>query len=271
MITINIDDLGKCSPRELRALSAMIETMERCDNAAKKIESFVQKYEKEDASNIKFGPIKTEDLPTTGFPLPELTELPNAAPSIAVAEVPQTAPEGNAGTSIEPTAPLPHVAFAQPEAVPPVPAPAVSNPAPGVELDAAGVAWDAELHTRTKSKRTDGTWKMKRGSDEKMHEELTTVATILAPTETTSGAVPPPYNAFMPPLPPAVVVPPPPPTAMTFQQFMHAATEHVAAQRLNQAQLVAIARSLGLENILLLAARPDLIDAAYAEVRKVTG
>lgn len=99
-----------------------------------------------------------------------------------------------------------------------------------LEYDKAGMPWDARIHQKGKSKKRDGTWKLKKGIDQGIVEAVVrelaanrAPAAVPATPAPAAGAVPPP-PAFVPPaapvaspvpLPPAassaVPVPPPPP------------------------------------------------------------
>lgn len=62
----------------------------------------------------------------------------------------------------------PHIQLA-PEPAAEVPAPA---PAGDVELDSSGLPWDERIHSAGKSKIGNGTWKLKRGVDKALVEQV---------------------------------------------------------------------------------------------------
>lgn len=55
----------------------------------------------------------------------------------------------------------------------------VANVVPG-ELDAAGIPWDARIHASTKTKKTDLTWKARRGVDQAVIENVTAELVAIA-------------------------------------------------------------------------------------------
>lgn len=124
------------------------------------------------------------------------------APSIAVAAPLQTAQEATGATSSTASAsvheiPAPPPANTAATVAPP--APPTQTHAPGVELDSAGLPWDARIHSESKSKIADGTWRQKRGVDK----------TLLADVEAELKrvmAIPAAHDSFAPPPPPAAPV-----------------------------------------------------------------
>lgn len=84
-------------------------------------------------------------------------------------------------------------------AVPPAPAaPALTNPAPNGEVDAKGVQWDERIHSSSKAKISDGTWKLKRGVDKAFVSAVLAEQGVSAPT---APPVPQPIAAQVPPAP----------------------------------------------------------------------
>lgn len=116
------------------------------------------------------------------------------------------------------------------DSLPPVPAP-VAAPVPApiaapgtvTELDSSGMPWDARIHSSSKAKKGDGTWKVRRGLDDKEYEAvraelITSMGKVPEPvihfgsTQPVVGHVPPPPGA------PVVGHVPPPPTQVPLQQ-----------------------------------------------------
>jgi hypothetical protein len=133
-----------------------------------------------------------------------------AAPSIAAAVTSQTAPEETPGT-LDPA-----IAFGRPAASAPpaatTAAPPTANPAPAAEpaapvirakvpeLDADGLPWDERIHSASRNKNQDGTWRIKRGISDQLKATVTAElkAAMAAP-----GIPLPPTTPTVPPAPPA--------------------------------------------------------------------
>lgn len=146
-------------------------------------------------------------------------------------------------------------------------------PASNVELDDEGLPWDVRIHSSSKAKIKDGTWKLKRGLDaayvEEIKAELKQVMNIPAPAATTP---PPPQpqdtNAFSVGTVNKLIeagnggtaIAPPPPAAepakiTTFAQLARAITE----KKIDNATVSAVLNAYGIGSMPLLAPRPDLI------------
>lgn len=136
------------------------------------------------------------------------------ATSTAAVVPSQTALEVTAETTSTetPTAPVPPAPTSEPPVAPA--APHMASPAEADERDTEGLHWDARIHSRTKSKIANGTWKLMRGVDSALvdqvkREQLGTVTPA-------TGTTPLPPATFTPavevdaPKPPAA---PPPPAA----------------------------------------------------------
>ena len=170
--------------------------------------------------------------------------------------------------------------------------PTLFTPAPTgtVELDAADMPWDGRIHSDTKSKIGDGTWRTRRGADPAV------VAAVTAELKAAMGApaapsvpIPPPFVASVvpsvPPVPTARVVesagaaptvspsdalmaaPPEPAAAIaitTFPQLMMAITKGIGKGTFTQPDVVKAIEGVGLASIPMLASRPDLIPAVAA-------
>jgi hypothetical protein len=144
-------------------------------------------------------------------------------------------------------------------AVPPAPVVAPQPPAGNgspVELDADGLPWDSRIHSRTRSKTSDGRWKLKRGSDvavrESVKTELTQVMQIPTP-------------------PPAPVAANGAPAGETFITLMPKIAAAVNAGRLTQEQVAQTAQNLGLPSIVMASSRPDLIPALSMALSTLAG
>lgn len=94
-------------------------------------------------------------------------------------------------------------------AVVPVGPPVSAAQTPSSELDATGLPWDPRIHSSTKSKNADNTWRAKRGTDEiRPAIEAQLRAAVAAPSAPAGTAVPPAPATV--PLPPPLPAPPAP-------------------------------------------------------------
>lgn len=149
------------------------------------------------------------DRPDVGAPAPSAVPLPPAAaPLPAAATLFSTAPEapqdGQAATTPVPPPPVP---TAPVPAVPPAPAPAAPRAENG-ELDKDGLPWDARIHSGSKERNKDNTWRQRRnlaeGVRETVEQELRALMLLSTrPNVTTGGDDPLDRAAVVPPVPTA--------------------------------------------------------------------
>lgn len=161
-----------------------------------------------------------------------------------------------------------------PAAVPPAPAAPTTVPGTAVpvgELDPNGFPWDERIHAKTKTKMQDGTWKLKRGSDPALVEQVRAefiaacpppvaepnTATTVHPD--TPGAVPAVPAAPVPSAPPAVA----PVGEMTYPALIAEITGKKALALITDEEITSIAQALGLPAFPALAAQPELISVFY--------
>jgi len=163
--------------------------------------------------------------------------------------------------------------------------------APPPAVDAAGLPWDERIHSSSKALLTDGTWRQRRnlapGLKEQVEAELraATAGADYEP-ETVGGAahdsVPVAVVAPPPPPPPPVVepapvetapvagvVPPPPPpappmTALTSVELTAAVTQRLTAGTLTMAQVIQACHGAGVENLIGLSSKPELVPVVAA-------
>ncbi len=125
-----------------------------------------------------------------------------------------------------------------------------------VEVDSAGLPWDGRIHSGGKTKLADGTWRDKRGVDNSEREaivaELTKVMAIPTPPaeDWEQLAAETKENA------------PAPASIKTLPEFVRAVT----GAKLGNMMVTEAVKSVGLESITQLGARPDLIPAVAAEL-----
>ncbi len=228
-----------------------------------------------------------------------------AAPfTAAVAPVP-TVPVASTDSS-----PAPTTAFAQPAQTAPQPAatvaPPIASPAAGVERDSKGMPWDGRIHSATKAKVADGSWRYKRGSGETYINQVEAEirAAQAAPVPTVHAVTPAGIGehvaptggpAFAPhpfydqpagpvaaPAAPAVVATPPvaahvavpvPPAApvttgiTTYDALMAALPPKIVSGELSATQMQQACETYGVPSIAALSARPDLVPFIAATLK----
>lgn len=170
------------------------------------------------------------------------------------------------------------------------------------ELDSAGLPWDKRIHSSSRAKVADGTWRKLRGVDDALvatvEAELRAVQAIPAPqthltpeAQDAAAVAQDAAPAKLPPVPPAptttlaaaeelrqhlVPVPPAPPTPtpavpLTFAELMKHVTPMLVAGKLPQNKLLAITAEFGLPHLAALGARPDLVEAVKARIDAEVG
>ena len=150
------------------------------------------------------------------------------------------------------------------------PLPPPSNaPVESINLDSEGLPWDSRIHSSSKAKNADGTWRIKRNSDKEfvagVVAELKKVMAIPAPTAVTSPSAvePPPTVATVPPPPVAA------PAADTLAGLMDYIMERNRLGTLPMATVTHTVKAQGLGSLRDLDTRPDLIPAFKAALEAV--
>ena len=158
------------------------------DQMANLLRAGIQVAEQEDPSPQATAALRSEMLdrmsdraaPASAAPLPPAAPLPAAADLFATAPV--APPAGEASAPIVPPPP-----------VPPVPAP-VSAPRatalpviPADAVDKHGLPWDERIHSGTKVKNADGSWRQRRGVDEALVKTVETELRALMAIEARPG------------------------------------------------------------------------------------
>jgi hypothetical protein len=186
---------------------------------------------------------------------------------------------------------------------------AVTSTPAGIEVDKNGMPWDGRIHTETKSKNQDGTWRYRRNTDKaliaQVEAQLRAVQAIpaaggvAAPNVPPSpGSVPPapgplapapsaspsasaaPAPSPTPPAPGSVVPAAPSPSQPTaaaapvpenpFIAFIGRITPLLGDGRLTQPEVEAACAAVGVVGGLpLLSTRPDLVPNVEAMVRSI--
>lgn len=148
-------------------------------------------------------------------PAPVAATVP--APVVA-APVQHVWPEDVAPTAAFAPGPVTMVAAPPVANVAPVPP---APQAPGIEVDAQGMPWDNRIHSGSRAKVADGSWRQKRNLDPNLLAQvegelratmgLPVSAPALAPVSPAGAFAPAAPEPVAPPPPPAAVVPVPPP------------------------------------------------------------
>lgn len=240
------------------------------------------------------GVVAPADRPDAGAPtitvaLPVAPVVPPFDPAKAF---------GGTPVDMQPVTVVPGVVVVPPGPPALPPAPAAVGSTPISELDSAGLPWDPRIHTETKSKNADNTWRAKRNTDKtfKAQVEAELRAAVGAPSAPAGTAAQPapvtaplatlPPAAAVPPLPalvlPATTVPspaasaaplltPPPPLPATnatptdFGSLMAATAPMFEQDPLGATErMKAALAGVGLSAIGQLAVRPDLIPNVYS-------
>jgi hypothetical protein len=185
---------------------------------------------------------------------------------------------------------------------------APASTADNVQRDKNGLPWDERIHSDTKAKNKDGTWRTRRNLKPGVLESVTAELRAMAPA--TAGLVPPPPAVVpAPPVQPAAVVPvqpvsvgasvavPAPPVSLqpgavpappapggaavvlpvdgaqsvTFPQVMQAITQACQAGKMKNEDIPALCVSVGVPTLQELAKRPDLLATMLATVKAKAG
>jgi hypothetical protein len=184
-------------------------------------------------------------------------DRPNVdAPSTAGAE---TLPTAEAIFGQNPSVPVPPVPGPEAAAnVPTVPA-APTSPA---DVDSGGLRWDERIHSSSRAKVADGTWRQKRGVDAAL------VTAVEAELRGASPAVPaPPLGTIVEA--PANMTFAGDTTPKTFPAFVQWVMGYVKAQKITQSEVNEAVKELGLPGLPALTMRPDLIPAAVAKINDI--
>lgn len=159
---------------------------------------------------------------------------------------------------------------------------AVATPS-RVELDSEDLPYDARIHSSSREKIKNGTWKIKRGTGEtfiiqvknELRAALNAPASVqpasvpTAPQPAPVLTIPPtvaPVEAWPFPTPPAAVTPPPATTGpTTLPEFMKEVGARISSGKLSESSVHEACAKHGVQ-FHTLAARPDLIPAVWGSL-----
>lgn len=223
--------------------------------------------------------------------LQALTAALVANPSLGAPFTAAVTPVPTAPVASTDSSPAPTTAFAQPAAIAPQPAttaaPLTAPPAPlgNVERDSKGMPYDGRIHSASKNKVADGSWRYKRGCDEAVIAQVEAelrAAIAAAPAPVGGVGTPWPFPDAVagpavqvsptPVAPPPVVAPAPvaavavpvPPAAGvggidTYEKLMAALPPKIVSGELTPGQMQQACEQYGVPSIAALATRPDLV------------
>jgi hypothetical protein len=151
----------------------------------------------------------------------------------------------------------------------------------GVELDSDGYPWDHRIHSSTKSKISNGTWKTKRGVEtttiDAVRAEFDRAASIpagvSAPLPPAAAAEPVPSQPAPTPTPPTVIAPVPAGAEKpTNPALLFTTTLQLYAAAVNGGKIAAgsgetWAKQVGLPSMASMVARPDLCGQFYDQLK----
>ena len=121
----------------------------------------------------------------------------------------------------------------------------------GGDLPPPTTPWDERIHSSSKARNLDGSWKKRRGVDQKLFDQVT--LELERAVSAGTSAPPPPSSAVAPPPPPSA------PSGWTWVNFLRASTDGMIKKHFTADQRTEALRSIGLEpdQFALLATRPD--------------
>lgn len=154
----------------------------------------------------------------------------------------------------------------------------------GIDIDSQGYPWDGRIHSGSRVKLSDGSWKLKRGAElvevERIRSEFDQAIDAPPPVNFTDvlANIPLPVSPIpVPPLPLAVVsevpLPPLPVTIehvqvdikpVTFTQLMQAVTKAFAAKELTREKIQEVCQQVGIPSLPMLVQRTDKIPEVVA-------
>ena len=218
--------------------------------------------------------------------IPKFDSPTSATPSQPVETDVTETPDANVGGAVNPNSQPPQeVVSTAPSAA----EPAASAPTVSGELDSAGLPWDERIHAGTKTQNKDGTWKIRRGVDKALVEQVkaelvggqqqpapqqttpaqtgdTHPSSIFAqgnqqqPVQNQAAADANGQNPFQV-QPQGGQQQQPAPTAMTWPDFLNRMTTAQSNGTFNQQAAEKFLQANNVKNIALLANRADLFES----------
>jgi hypothetical protein len=143
----------------------------------------------------------------------------------------------------------------------------INNLMDGIELDVNGLPWDTRIHSRTKSKLVDGSWKVQRGVNPAVLDQVTAELRGVIQTPRSKYEPIKPLLDLTPPAP--ITQPPVDPITEdknTFPELVNKITALVAAKKLTQEQVVKAVQAEGIPSLALASTYPDRIAKVIANI-----
>lgn len=151
--------------------------------------------------------------------------------------------------------------------------PEVPSLAVDEDTDTAGVKWDATLHSESRSKCADGTWRKRRTAKNVVVTNVGDTPVVLADVSTLPTELLGTLPAMIPPPPPVAAVPevPSPPfvPVTTFRELMEQMTIHMASRKVTSKDINAICHEHGIESLQMCFDNTALIPSVHAAIHKI--
>jgi hypothetical protein len=143
----------------------------------------------------------------------------------------------------------------------------------GVEIDSEGLPYDARIHSSSREKIKNGTWKIKRGTGETFIIQVKNELRSAMGAPVVAGFTPPVVDAWPFPTPNAApAMPPPPPIAQaapavqSFPDLARIVAGALNVGKITEPRVYEICMQSGLQGFHLLPTRPDLLPTVSANL-----
>lgn len=132
--------------------------------------------------------------------------------------------------------------------------------------DALGIRWNSKVHTRTRSKNEDGSWKVQRGLTQDFIERTLGTAPVPTLQGTPVASLPDPTSipwSNQGGIPITTPMPDPMEPGIDYPLLMLKVTDAVRSGSITHPEIAEILMSLGAPPLALLGTRPDLVPEVY--------
>lgn len=275
-VMLDTSSLDDRDPALLRALSKFLEAVAALYEPAKDAEPSIN-----GKSDMPIE-LKPDFKPSDSLP-PDNVDKGAALIPLSIPLPPNVIPIAGTSSFVSTLPPPALVAALSADRLPPMPLP--PGPAPAPEFDSAGVVYDANLHSSTKSKTIDGKWKARRNRGGAQVPAGTTNGTLsiqgvkIEPGQEAAAiakyvadnATPIPLPPTGIPAPPASVAPqadddieieadaPAAAPGMDFPTFISLITAGMNAGTVSQAKITEVMAAHKLDSLFSLNTKPDLV------------
>lgn len=228
------------------------------------------------------------DIKTNTLRIPELLAAGDSAPAVDTAAIfggAKKLPAGLDGHGENKAPPPPPLVIpVAPVVAPTIVAATVAPVAAGStvsERDSSGIPFDARIHQTAKGKKTDGTWKLKKGLDPTIAAAVTAelrgtnpapaAAAAPPPPPVTQVAPPPPVDSPVPTGQPAALSPGAPTGVTAFRVLMQTITANTNTGKLTNDEVDAALKSVNLppRQLISLVQNPDKVAGVAAYIDAV--